>query len=50
MSDLKTALDRFLIQRVEEGGVPGLDCSVFHHHKRFTASNTAMPILKPKLL
>lgn len=33
MSDFKTTLDRFLVRRVEEGGIPGVDCSVFHHHK-----------------
>ncbi|MBE6891313.1 MAG: beta-lactamase family protein [Ruminococcaceae bacterium] len=33
MTDMKANLDRFLIRRVEEGHIPGVDCSVFHHHK-----------------
>ncbi|MBQ1280978.1 MAG: beta-lactamase family protein, partial [Oscillospiraceae bacterium] len=33
MTNMKTTLDRFLTRRVEEGHIPGVDCSVFHHHK-----------------
>ena len=33
LTALKNNLDRFLMRRVDEGGIPGVDCSVFHHHK-----------------
>ena len=33
LTNMKTSLDRFLTRCVDEGGVPGLDCSVFHYHE-----------------